>query len=72
MDEALWFFLAKKFAERDLTEILRALGDGEDPLGTKHKIIHERMKPYLAEFKENTIHNLRFKLFKAPRFEEEE
>jgi len=55
---------AQKFAERDLN-LPRTDGffEREGGWAVKHQLIAEKKQPYLREFQENDISNLRFKIF---------
>ena len=60
--------LSRKFAERDLNLPQNdKLFDHEGGWMSKNELVGERMQPYIKEFEENGIENLRFKLFKNPK-----
>jgi len=65
--------LAGEFAKRDFNLSNNdMLLDREGGWESKNRLISERMRPYLKEFNENGISNLRFKMFYHLPYEEDD
>ena len=73
LDNIAWLILAHEFAERDINRSTKEMCfDHEGGWLAKDSLITERMSPYLKEFKENGISNLRFKMFYHLPYEEDD
>ncbi len=72
-EDATWNILASKFAVKGNDFLQNDKNwETEGAWMTRREIITDRTLPYLKEFKENGIANLRFKFFKNPKYFEDE